>query len=68
LNLRQTLKEAAMPEKLIAKLYQGLIETLADGSEPIRGKKWETDRKDEIEENHWSHMLKCSYLPLQPKT
>jgi hypothetical protein len=46
------------------KLNQELMETLPDGSEPIR-KKWETDLKEEIEENHWSQICEnvntCSY-------
>lgn len=35
-SIEKILKEAALPRKLIAKLYQGLIETLPDSSEPIR--------------------------------
>ena len=48
------------------KLNQGLIETLPDGSEPIR-KKWETDLKEEIEEmcenvHNYSYNLRHTLL------
>jgi hypothetical protein len=32
-SAEKILKEAATPKKLVAKLYQGLIETIPDGSE-----------------------------------
>lgn len=38
-----------MPKNLFAKLYQGLIESVPDSSEPIK-KKWEIDPKEETDE------------------